>query len=254
MRVLLVHPSPLMYSELYLRLEPLGLERVAAAIQAAGHEVRLLDLQVFTHADYWHEVETFAPQAVGFSVNYLANVPEVVDLAKETKARRGSSFVFVGGHSASFIAAEFLDHADGAIDCIVRGEGEVIAPLVLEAIGDPKLETLPGVVTRHGAGPRTRATEGTVKVRPSGVRVWVNRVVASAGTLTTSIWGGRRSSGKSSPWLVRIPAERPSRCAVTAAKRAAPPGRTALPNRSSVTWPTLTNCGMEATLPTRWVQ
>lgn len=25
MRVLLVHPSPLMYSELYLRLEPLGL-------------------------------------------------------------------------------------------------------------------------------------------------------------------------------------------------------------------------------------
>src|SRR5882724_4710075 len=153
MRVLLVHPSPLMYSELYLRLEPLGLERVAAAIESAGHDVRLIDLQVFTHADYWHEVETFAPQAVGFSVNYLANVPEVVDLAKETKARRGSPFVFVGGHSASFIAAEFLDHAGGAIDCIVRGEGEVIAPLVLEAIGDPKLESLPGVVTRHGAGP-----------------------------------------------------------------------------------------------------
>jgi len=35
----------------------------------------------------------------------------------------------------------------------VRGEGEVVAPLVLEAIGDPKLESLPGVVTRHGAGP-----------------------------------------------------------------------------------------------------
>ena len=50
MRVLLVHPSPLMYSELYLRLEPLGLERVAAAIEAAGHEVRLLDLQIFKQA------------------------------------------------------------------------------------------------------------------------------------------------------------------------------------------------------------
>jgi len=144
-----------MYSELYLRLEPLGLERVAAAIEAAGHEVRLLDLQIFKHADYWRQIETFAPQAVGFSVNYLANVPEVVDLAKETKARRSASapFVFVGGHSASFIAAEFLDHAGGAIDCVVRGEGEVVAPLVLEAIGDPKLESLPGVVTRHGAGP-----------------------------------------------------------------------------------------------------
>jgi magnesium-protoporphyrin IX monomethyl ester (oxidative) cyclase len=62
--------------------------------------------------------------------------------------------VFAGGHSASFIAPEFLDHARGAIDCVVRGEGEVITPRLLEAIGDPRLESLPGVVTRHGAGPR----------------------------------------------------------------------------------------------------
>ena len=46
MRVLLVHPSALMYSEIFLRLEPLGLERVAAAVLADGHEVRLIDLQV----------------------------------------------------------------------------------------------------------------------------------------------------------------------------------------------------------------
>jgi hopanoid C-3 methylase HpnR len=142
-----------MYSELYLRLEPLGLERVAAAIRAAGHDVRLLDLQIFRRADYWREIETFAPQAVGFSVNYLANVPEVIDLAKDTKAKRRDTFVFVGGHSASFVAAEFLEHAEGAIDCVVRGEGEMIAPRVLEAIGDPQLDTLPGVVTLTGAGP-----------------------------------------------------------------------------------------------------
>jgi hopanoid C-3 methylase len=36
MRVLLVHPSALMYSEIFLRLEPLGLERVAAALLADG--------------------------------------------------------------------------------------------------------------------------------------------------------------------------------------------------------------------------
>ncbi|MGH7353516.1 MAG: hopanoid C-3 methylase HpnR [Candidatus Rokuibacteriota bacterium] len=154
MRVLLVHPSALMYSELYLRLEPLGLERVAAAVRAAGHDVRLLDLQIFRPDDYRRELLDFKPQAVGFSVNYLANVPEVVDLAKETKQARPDTFVFVGGHSASFIAPEFLEHAAGAIDCMVRGEGEVIVPRVLEAIGDPKLETLPGVVTRHGTGPR----------------------------------------------------------------------------------------------------
>src|SRR6188474_2439658 len=153
MRVLLVHPGPLMYSEIYLRLEPLGLERVAAAVRAAGHEVRLVDLQIFRAPDYLAELEEFKPAAVGFSVNYLANVPEVIDLAKETRRRRPDCFIFVGGHSVSFISPEVLDHADGALDCIVRGEGEVITPRLLEAIGDPKLETLPGVVTRHGAGP-----------------------------------------------------------------------------------------------------
>src|SRR2546428_10121623 len=153
MRVLLVHPSALMYSELYLRLEPLGLERVAAAVRSAGHDVRLIDLQIFTPRDYAREIETFKPEVVGFSVNYLANVPEVVDLAKATKSRRRDCFVLVGGHSASFIASEFLEHARGAIDCVVRGEGEAIVPRVLDAVGDPRLETLPGVVTRHGAGP-----------------------------------------------------------------------------------------------------
>ena len=69
MRVLLVHPSPLMYSEIYLRLEPLGLERVATALRDAGHEVRLLDLQIFGRRDYLKELERFAPGAVGFSLN-----------------------------------------------------------------------------------------------------------------------------------------------------------------------------------------
>src|SRR5207244_12093924 len=85
--VLLVHPRPLMYSEVYLKLEPLGLERVAAAVRAAGHEVRLLDLQIFNHRDYARELDTWQPRAVGFSLNYLANVPEVLDLAIQTRSR-----------------------------------------------------------------------------------------------------------------------------------------------------------------------
>src|SRR5216110_2884201 len=153
MRVLLVHPSPLLYSEIYLRLEPLGLERVAAALRAARHDVRVLDLQIYRHREYFREPETFRPDAVGFSLNYLANVPEVVDLAIETKRRRPRCFVFTGGHSGSFIGPELLDHARGALDCAVRGEGEASTPRLLEAIGDPKLETLPGVVTWHGLGP-----------------------------------------------------------------------------------------------------
>src|SRR5690242_12482813 len=46
MKILAVSPSCLMYSKIFLRLEPLGIELIAAAARRAGHEVRLLDLQV----------------------------------------------------------------------------------------------------------------------------------------------------------------------------------------------------------------
>src|SRR5687767_11988913 len=99
MKVLLVHPSSLMYSEIYLRLEPLGVERVAQAVRAAGHEVRLLDLQLFRHEDYFRELHEFRPQTVGFSLNYLANVPEVLELARSTRELYPDTFIFTGGHS-----------------------------------------------------------------------------------------------------------------------------------------------------------
>jgi hopanoid C-3 methylase len=53
MKLLAVHPSCLMYSKIYLRLEPLGLELVAAACRRAGYDVRVIDLQVENHRDYF---------------------------------------------------------------------------------------------------------------------------------------------------------------------------------------------------------
>ncbi|MFQ5667801.1 MAG: hopanoid C-3 methylase HpnR [Candidatus Binatia bacterium] len=154
MRVLLVHPSPLIFSEIFLRLEPLGIECVAAALQSAGYEVRLLDLQVFGLRDWRDTLARWRPDAIGFSVNYLANVPEVIDLAAQAKARLPGVRVFVGGHSASFVAAEMLRHGAGAIDCVIRGEGEAAAPQVVAAFANGQsLEAVPGVVTAEGSGP-----------------------------------------------------------------------------------------------------
>jgi hopanoid C-3 methylase len=152
LRVLFVHPSPLMYSEIFLRLEPLGLERVAAAARRDGHEVRIMDLQVFSHAELEREIGEFRPEAVGFGLNYLANVPEVLDLAHEIKRRLPGCFQFAGGHSVSFIARHVLEQADGALDAVVRGDGEVITPLLLAAARDGGARELPGVVTPGGQG------------------------------------------------------------------------------------------------------
>lgn len=155
MKVLFTHPSSLMYSEVYLRLEPLGLELVAQAADAAGHSVRLLDLQIFSHRDYFRTLDDWKPEAVGFSLNYLANIPEVLELAEQTRRRLPGCFIFAGGHSASFTAAQILRHGAGSIDCVVRGEGEAITPQLLDAAQADRdhIERLPGVVTPRGQGP-----------------------------------------------------------------------------------------------------
>lgn len=155
MNLLLVHPSPLMYTKIYLRLEPLGLELIAAAARRAGHRVTLIDLQVESHEQFVRLLHERRPDAIGFSCNYLANVPEVVDLAKLAKQQLPYAVIFVGGHSASFVAQTILDHADGAIDCVLRGEGEgAIGPLV-EAIEEDctALVQVPGAITPIGEGP-----------------------------------------------------------------------------------------------------
>ena len=152
-RVLLANPSALVYSQNYMTLEPLGLERVAQAVREAGHEVRVVDLQVSRKKDFLRNLLAWRPEAVGFSLNYLANVPAVVDLTVETKNRLPGSFVFVGGHTASFIPRALLECAGGAIDCVVRGEGEVTAPQLLQEVPDGRLDRVPGTVSAKGSGP-----------------------------------------------------------------------------------------------------
>ncbi|WP_435611949.1 hopanoid C-3 methylase HpnR [Streptomyces sp. bgisy159] len=153
MRLLLVHPSALMYSEIFLRLEPLGLERVAAAARKAGHEVRVVDLQVLNHKHLDAELRSFRPQALGVSLNYLANIPEAIRIAHRAKATVPGCFVFFGGHSVSFVAQDVLEQGEGSVDAVVRGEGEpAVAPL-LEAVRDGGVDGVPGLVTADGRGP-----------------------------------------------------------------------------------------------------
>ncbi|HEY6434363.1 MAG TPA: hopanoid C-3 methylase HpnR [Acetobacteraceae bacterium] len=154
MKLLAVHPGPLMYTKVFLRLEPLGLELVAAAALRGGHQVRIIDLQVDTQRTYLRSVQQWQPDVVAFSCNYLANVPEIVDLAKLTRQLHPGCVIVVGGHSVSFTAPAMLDHAGGAIDCVLRGEGEAVLPLLLAAIGAGQpMESVPGAVTANGEGP-----------------------------------------------------------------------------------------------------
>src|SRR6266480_3639985 len=154
MRVLAVHPGPLMYTKIFLRLEPLGLELVAAAARECGHAVKLIDLQVENHSAFFRLIEAWRPDVIAFSCNYLANIPEIIDLSKDAKTRLPRTVICVGGHSASFVAKAILDHGEGAVDCVLRGEGEAGVPPLLAAIeAGTDLAAVPGAVTASGEGP-----------------------------------------------------------------------------------------------------
>jgi hopanoid C-3 methylase HpnR len=155
MKLLFVHPGPLLYTRVFLRLEPLGLELVAEAARVAGHNAKLIDLQVESHESYRRLIAEWQPDFIAFSCNYLANVPEIVDLAKETKALLPACFICVGGHSASFTARAIVEHGEGAIDCVLKGEGEAGIVKLLEAVADDRsaVDTVPGAVTMDDEGP-----------------------------------------------------------------------------------------------------
>jgi hopanoid C-3 methylase len=155
MKILFVHPSPLFYTSVYMRLEPLGLELVAEAARRTKHAVRIIDLQVDSHTYYHRVIADWSPDLVAFACNYLANVPEIVDLAKATKLALPRSFICIGGHSASFTAKALLEHGEGAIDCVLKGEGEAGIIKLLEAVAGDRsaVAKVPGAVTADGEGP-----------------------------------------------------------------------------------------------------
>jgi hopanoid C-3 methylase HpnR len=157
-----------MYTKVFLTLEPLGLELVAGAARADGHDVRIVDLQVERASRLWKLIDQWRPDAVCLAGNYLANIPEIIDTAKAIKSRLPSCFVFVGGHSASFVANDMLAHAAGAIDCVIKGEGEVAMPLLLRAVGNhDDLTSVPGAISAAGEGPPPQFVDSLDTIRPA---------------------------------------------------------------------------------------
>ena len=156
MRVLAVHPGCLMYSKIYLRLEPLGLELVAAAARQAGHEVRLIDLQVETPADYFRLLDRWRPDAVGFSLNYLANVPEVLDLAEMTRERRcptASSSLAATAPPSPPRSSSTTATARSTACCAAKAKPRSAASSRRRDTTPERSQRVPGAVTLDGEGP-----------------------------------------------------------------------------------------------------
>jgi radical SAM superfamily enzyme YgiQ (UPF0313 family) len=151
-RVLLVNSNR---KDDLLAAPPLGLCYVAAAAEAAGHEIRVLDLCFATRnvkETLRQVIETFRPEIVGISIRNIDNVnmlhpvafvPEIVDIAGYIREVTAAPLV-VGGSGASLMPEQILRSLPA--DFIVVSDGEDSFVRLLECMqGNEPPDTVPGV-------------------------------------------------------------------------------------------------------------
>lgn len=108
----------------FTHVHPLGIMAIASAARAAGHtDQHILDMKVedWTPAEACDALEKLRPDVVGLSaMTYEAGCMH--EVAREIKRRMPGVIVACGGPHPSVAAGDVL--LDGAVDFVVRGEGE----------------------------------------------------------------------------------------------------------------------------------
>jgi anaerobic magnesium-protoporphyrin IX monomethyl ester cyclase len=121
MRVLLINPC---YPISETPSPPLGLAFLAAAMEAAGIDVQILDLVVFpyTKERLAGILKTFEPQFVGATAVTM-NFNHAAGVIRDVKAIAPNILTVMGGPHVTFCARETMQSCP-EIDFIVLGEGE----------------------------------------------------------------------------------------------------------------------------------
>jgi radical SAM superfamily enzyme YgiQ (UPF0313 family) len=120
MRVLLINPF---YPISETPSPPLGLAYLAAALEQAGVDVRVLDLVVYPYSDKMlaELLEEFKPALVGLTAVTM-NVDHALSVARDVKRLAPQVVTVLGGLHVTFSASETLE-ACPDLDIAALGEG-----------------------------------------------------------------------------------------------------------------------------------
>jgi hopanoid C-3 methylase len=143
----------------FFRIEPLGLEYIAAALETRGHRATVADLRYSRSVD--RLLRATRPAIVGIACMHALETDEVLLLADQVRRASPDSFILVGGHSAAAYPSPFFT---GSVDAICADDGELVVPALADALdrhGSPS--EVPGLLLRRGDGrfDRTPPSERT---------------------------------------------------------------------------------------------
>ena len=113
---------------------PLGLAYLAGAVRRAGYDPEIYDAMSLFHdmAQIRRRLADRRPDVVAVTA-YTATMPAALDVLRAAKEECPGVVTVIGGVHPTHMAAEVL--ADHAVDYVVRGEGELTLPELLDALG-----------------------------------------------------------------------------------------------------------------------
>ncbi|MFH1985788.1 MAG: radical SAM protein [Pseudomonadota bacterium] len=150
MRVLLVNPY---YPIDETPTPPLGIAFLAAALEAAGIAVQVLDYVVFPYSrkHLAAAIDRFCPDLLGVTAVTMTFAAAATVVA-DARIAAPDLFTVMGGPHVSFRAEETLNELS-ALDAVVLGEGEQTLVALAQALsGNRKLDSVSGMVFRRVDG------------------------------------------------------------------------------------------------------
>src|SRR5260370_1428006 len=90
----------------FFRIEPLGMEYVAAALEARGHRATVVDLRYSRPLEYY--VRTIRPALVGIACMHALETDDALAVAAAVRRLLPDAFILLGGHSAAAYSSPFL--------------------------------------------------------------------------------------------------------------------------------------------------
>ena len=116
---------------------PMGLFPIASHLKEHGFGVEIVHLDLESHLSLEEILEPASVDAVGMDCHWINQALTVTETAKMIKGLAPHLFLFLGGYSASFFAREILE-GHPCIDAVIRGDGELPAVELCQALADIK--------------------------------------------------------------------------------------------------------------------
>jgi radical SAM superfamily enzyme YgiQ (UPF0313 family) len=132
----------------FFRIEPLGMEYIAAALEAQRHRVTLADLRFSRSLE--HQIRSHRPDLVGVAAMHALETDDVVALASKVRRLAPGVPIVVGGHSAAAYPHPFLTDP---VDAVVQDDGERALPRIANALASGRsLRDVAGLTVRDRSG------------------------------------------------------------------------------------------------------